>query len=165
MHDLSENELKERVVRENLDYLVRFALFRIGNMSLAEDTVYDAIVKFIEHRHSPIAPENMRSYLFRIVYNLCQERCRVACKYNVSLEQINEVSLTPEQQLDSDEVERINSLLDALPERQAEVIRMNVIDELSFAEISRILSVPESTLKSRFKTGMNKLKDLYLKDE
>ena len=66
---------------------------------------------------------------------------------------------------DSDEVERINSILDALPERQAEVIRMNVIDELSFAEISRILSVPESTLKSRFKTGMNKLKDLYLKDE
>ncbi len=165
MHDLSENELKERVVRENLDYLVRFALFRIGNMSLAEDTVYDAIVKFIEHRHPPIAPENMRSYLFRIVYNLCQERCRVASKYNVPLEQINEVSLTPEQQLDSDEVERINSILDALPERQAEVIRMNVIDELSFAEISRILSVPESTLKSRFKTGMNKLKDLYLKDE
>lgn len=165
MHDLSENELKERVVRENLDYLVRFALFRIGNMSLAEDAVYDAIVKFIEHKHTPIAPENMRSYLFRIVYNLCQERCRVACKYNVSLEQINEVSLTPEQQLDSDEVERINSILDALPERQAEVIRMNVIDELSFAEISRILSVPESTLKSRFKTGMNKLKDLYLKDE
>ena len=122
-------------------------------MSLAEDTVYDAIVKFIEHRHPPIAPENMRSYLFRIVYNLCQERCRVASKYNVPLEQINEVSLTPEQQLDSDEVERINS------------IRMNVIDELSFAEISRILSVPESTLKSRFKTGMNKLKDLYLKDE
>ena len=61
MHDLSENELKERVVRENLDYLVRFALFRIGNMSLAEDAVYDAIVKFIEHKHPPIAPEIVRS--------------------------------------------------------------------------------------------------------
>lgn len=67
--------------------------------------------------------------------------------------------------LDLEEIERLNGILDSLPDKEAEVVRMNVIDELTFAEISQILSTPASTVKSRFKTGMEKLRKQYLKNQ
>lgn len=39
---------------------------------------------------------------------------------------------------------------------------MNVVDGLSFVEISSILSIPQSTAKSRYKSGMDKLRNLYI---
>ena len=63
--------------------------------------------------------------------------------------------------LDQEEINRINRLLDGLPPNEAEVVRMNVVDELSFVEISRLLGIPQTTIKSRFYSGMRKLKQKY----
>ena len=63
--------------------------------------------------------------------------------------------------LDQEEINRINRLLDGLPPNEAEAVRMNVVDELSFVEISRILGIPQTTIKSRFYSGMRKLKQKY----
>ena len=37
-----------RIIEDNLDYLVRFAFYRLGNHDEAEDLVYDAVLKFLE---------------------------------------------------------------------------------------------------------------------
>ena len=60
------------------------------------------------------------------------------------------------------DADRINAILDSLPLREADIIRMNVIDGLSFVEISSILSIPPSTAKSRYKSGMDKLRKQYI---
>ena len=60
-----------------------------------------------------------------------------------------------------EEIDRINNLLDDLPPNEAEIVRMKVVDELSFVEISHILSLPQSTAKSRFYAGMKKLREKY----
>lgn len=163
MEKNNEHELKADVVRKNLDYLVRFAFFRTGDRASAEDMVHDAIVRFLEHRQPPIAPENMRAYLFRIVCNLCNAYRKD--RVEKALDTVDMPEETESDRLDCEEAERINALLDAIPEHQSDVIRMNVVDGLSFAEISRIISVPVSTLKSRYKTGMDRLKNMYLKNE
>lgn len=105
-------------------------------------------------------------YLFRIVYNLSKD-------FNLSDRNIRPLSeadngipdTSNEDELDMEEIERLNGLLEKLPEREAEVVRMNVMDELSFVEISQILSTPVSTVKSRFKSGMDKLRKQYLKNQ
>ena len=38
---------------------------------------------------------------------------------------------------------------------------MRVVDELQFVEIADILSIPATTAKSRFKSGMDRLRTLY----
>jgi RNA polymerase sigma-70 factor (ECF subfamily) len=57
-----------------------------------------------------------------------------------------------------EEFRRINSLLSSIPEEQAEVIRLRVIDEMSFVEIAEIMKAPVTTIKSRFTYGIIKLK-------
>ncbi len=60
------------------------------------------------------------------------------------------------------EFTRLASILNGLSEKEAEIIRMNVIDELTFAEIGVILDIPASTVKSRYKSGVDKLRRCYM---
>lgn len=149
-----------KIVEDNLDYLVRFAYYRLANRQAAEDLVYDAILRFLEKMPGYIKPESVRFYLFRIVYNLCLDKNRGEKRYLISIDGLD-IEDKAEDILDMEDIDRINACLDSLPSREADVIRMNVIDNLSFVEISGILSIPQSTAKSRYKSGMDKLRKLF----
>ena len=156
----SRHKIVSRIIEENLDYLVRFAYFRLGNRGDAEDLVYDAVLKFLERNNEKIKAESIRLYLFRIVYNLCLDYSR---KQKLEMVPIGDLDVadTIDEVLDLEETDRINAILDSLPLREADIIRMNVVDGLSFVEISSILSIPQSTAKSRYKPGMDKLRNSY----
>lgn len=147
-----------KVIEENLDYLVRFACFRLGNKAEAEDAVYEAVLRLLEKDMSTINPGSLRLYLFRMVYNLCTDRRRAGATSRIPVESVD-VEDDTEAALDMEEADRINACLDELPEREAEIIRMNVIDGLTFVEISRILAIPSSTAKSRYRAGMERLRN------
>lgn len=150
-----------RIIEDNLDYLVRFAYYRLSNRVEAEDVVYEAVLKILEREATDIQPGSVRMYLFRTVHNLCLDRSREKGREPVSLESID-IEDTSDSVLDLEEVDRINACLERLPSREADVIRMNVIDGLSFVEISAILSIPQSTAKSRYKSGMEKLRKQFV---
>lgn len=153
-----------KIIEDNLDYLVRFAYYRIGNHAEAEDLVYDAVLRFLEKAPEDIKPESVRLYLFRIVHNLCLDKTRTEHKDLVPIDGIDIEDRTIDI-LDLEDADRINACLDSLPLREADVIRMNVIDNLSFVEISGILSIPQSTAKSRYKSGMDKLRKLFINNK
>lgn len=157
MFKKTRHKIVSRIIEENLDYLVRFAYYRLGNRGEAEDLVYDAVLKFLERNNEIIKTESIRLYLFRIVYNLCQNYSRTRKQEMVPIEDLD-IADTIDEVLDLEDADRINAILDSLPFREADVIRMNVIDGLSFVEISSILSIPQSTAKSRYKSGMDKLR-------
>ncbi len=150
-----------RIIEDNLDYLVRFAYYRLSNRVEAEDVVYEAVLKILEREAADIQPGSVRMCLFRTVHNLCLDRSREKGREPVSLESID-IEDTTDSVLDLEEADRINACLERLPSREADVIRMNVIDGLSFVEISAILSIPQSTAKSRYKSGMEKLRKQFI---
>lgn len=154
------------VIQNNLDYLVRFASIRVGSKSDAEDVVYEAIRRILETDLSKIRQDSIKMYLFRIVYNLCKDFFLTRENVRPLSEIDDEIpDSSNEDVLDLEEIERLNGILDNLPDKEAEIMRMNVIDELTFVEISQILSTPASTVKSRYKTGMEKLKKQYFKNK
>lgn len=164
--DILTRQMLGNVIEANLNYLVRFATIRIGSKADAEDVVHEAVRRFLETDISKIKQESIRMYLFRIVYNLCKDFYLTGQSVRPLTDADDEIPDTSnDDDLDLEEIERLKSLLGNLPEREAEVVRMNVIDELSFVEISQILSTPASTVKSRFKSGMDKLRKQYLKNQ
>ena len=149
----------DEVIEANLDCLVRFAYFRVNDREEAEDIVYEAVLRLLEiNRKNRL--NDIKCYLFRIVYNLCQDSWRRKHMESVPLDSID-IPDNCDEQLDQEEIDRINRLLEVLPSIEAEVIRMNVVDELSFVEISQIMDMPQTTIKSRFYSGMKKLKHKY----
>ncbi len=161
MFNKTRHKTISRIIEVNLDYLVRFAYYRLGNYDEAEDLVYDAVLKFLDRDTANIKPESARLYLFRIVHNLCRDYVRSGKRDIVPIEDYD-IEDTPDEILDLEDADRINTCLDSLPPREADIIRMNVIDNLSFVEISNILSIPQSTAKSRYKSGMDKLRKRYI---
>ena len=164
MFGMSRRNIIERIIEDNLDYLVRFAYFRLGCRDEAEDVVYDAVLRLLERGHDDVKPESARLYLFRVVHNLCLDRARSDRRIVMLIEGLD-IEVDGEDVLDLEEIDRINACLDSLPQREAEIIRMKVVDNLSFVEISGILSIPQSTAKSRYKSGMDKLRKLFVNDK
>lgn len=153
-----------KVIEDNLDYLVRFAYYLLNNLTEAEDIVYEAVLRLLEKDVVKIRSESLRLYLFRIVYNLCMDNARCKDKELVSIDSID-IEDSNDAVLGLEESDRINACLDGLPQREADVIRMNVVDGLSFVEIGSILSIPQSTAKSRYKSGMDKLRKRFNNDK
>ncbi|MDE6753057.1 MAG: RNA polymerase sigma factor [Muribaculaceae bacterium] len=160
MFKKNKHDIISETIEKNLNYYVRFAYYRIGNREEAEDLVYDAILKFLERDTSNINPDSVRLYLFRIIYNLCVDRKRSVKNDTILIDNV-EMEDREENILDLEDADRINECLEKLPLRESEVIWMNVIDNLSFVDISTILSISQSTAKSRYKSGMEKLRKLF----
>lgn len=84
--------------------------------------------------------------------------------HTISIDNQLNVAATGEEDNREEEFKRISRLLDTLPEEQAEVIKLRIYGNNSFAEIAEILSVPLPTVKSRFLYGLTKLRRA-MKDE
>ena len=152
-------EILEKLVEANQDYLFRFAYFRVGSREVAEDIVQNVFLKLIENCIDLSLMKSPRMYLFKMVSNRCIDYQRRETIHHVPLDEVK--GLMDEYEEDvalRQEYERIVALLDNIPFVQAEIIRMNTIDNLSFVEIGELLDLPVSTVKSRFVYGVNKVR-------
>jgi len=145
-----------------LDRLVRIAFHRLGSMEDAEDVVQDVFVKAYADRVRLRRVRRVGPYLYRMVANACIERRRG--RRVLSLEELGPEDL-PDRQSEVQEqtaaaefIQRIEQLLRRLPERQAEVIRLKVLDQFTFAEIAEIVGCSLPTVKSRLQYGLQKLR-------
>lgn len=84
--------------------------------------------------------------------------------HTVSIDGSMDVPDAGTEEFQEEEFRRIDRLMATLPEEQAEVIRLRVYGNNSFADIADILSTPLPTIKSRFLYGLTKLRRA-IKDE
>lgn len=148
-----------RVIGMERDALLTYACYRLGNRSDAEDVLQDCYLRLHERFSDGQegAKLNIRNYVFRSLSNLCTDRLADRTRHlTVDLGQQDVV----ETDTDNRESEycRITTMLDRIPEEQAEVIRLRMYGNRSFAEISNILQVPLPTVKSRFLYGTEKIR-------
>jgi RNA polymerase sigma-70 factor, ECF subfamily len=157
----------ERFIDRYQNKLVHHAFFKLGSKEEAEDVVQEVIIKVFKERTKYKNLESPVSYVFRMVSNACIDKIRI--RKNIEFKNENYLKdISNECTNDSttmiiekEEHKRISEILAKIPIEQAEVIHQRVIDEMSFVEIAKILEVSTTTVKSRFKYGINKLKSIY----
>ena len=148
-----------KVIGMERDALLTYASYRLGNRSDAEDVLHDCYLKLHERftDGQEGAKLNIRNYVFRSLSNLCTDRLADRTRHlTVDLGQQDVVETDTDNR--ESEYYRITSMLDRIPEEQAEVIRLRMYGNRSFAEISNILQVPLPTVKSRFLYGIEKIR-------
>ncbi|MBO5024883.1 MAG: RNA polymerase sigma factor [Bacteroidaceae bacterium] len=138
--------------------MFRYACYKIGNAEDAEDLLQDMYLTLYSKLKTGMDICNMRNYLYRCLTNTCTDYLRKKQSMKiVSIENANALC-SPETENFEQEYRKINTLLSAIPDEQAEVIRMRIHSDRSFAEIAEILETPVSTVKSRFQYGIEKIK-------
>lgn len=139
--------------------MLQYACYRLGHLEDAEDAVQDVFVRLHQRLSEGDAEvRNLSAYLYRTLANLCISRQREAGRMpTVPIESLSAL-IEPEAEDFEHEYRRINSLLAAIPDEQAEVIRLRYYGDKSFQEIADILGIPLTTAKSRFTYGMEKIR-------
>ncbi|HCX99446.1 MAG TPA: hypothetical protein DG754_04825 [Bacteroidales bacterium] len=159
----------ERVIVEYQNQLFRYAFFRTGSYADSQDIVQNVFIKLYNNNGNLSSIKNVKHYLYRSITNACFDFHRKSRRQK--FEPI-ETAILPSQMYERgasevliqfEEYERLEELLKVLPEEQSEVIRLRIFDNLGFVEIASILETPVTTIKSRFKYGIDKLKDGYRK--
>jgi RNA polymerase sigma-70 factor (ECF subfamily) len=59
---------------------------------------------------------------------------------------------------EQEQSKELHRLLEGIPSREAEVIRLRILSEMSFAEVALIVGTSVPTVKSRFRYGLDKLR-------
>ena len=146
----------------HLDALYSFALKLSRARDEAEDLVSDTLLRAFERWEQYHLGTNIRAWLFTILYHVFVSRKRRIDAREVQpseeyegwslFEAVGEVD--PEGRFyDSFLDDEITRAIDALPDEYRSAVVLSDIHELRYAEIARILRVPEGTVKSRLFRG------------
>ena len=148
-----DNRQYRQIVDDYADMVYRIALNQTRRVPDAEDVVQEAYLRLASCDLTRIA--NPKAYLFRTVANGC---CDLLHR-KTRLRPLDRRIETVDDEYDArEEYERIEALLRELPEEQADVIRLHTAGALRFTEIAELLDRPVSTVKSRFRYGIDRLR-------
>jgi RNA polymerase sigma-70 factor (ECF subfamily) len=158
-------EQAEAIITAELPSLYRYACYRLGEREAAQDMIQELYLKLHQQNLSEV--RNMRYYLYRALSNSCtqllRERKRVEFVDMTSLQKLQAEELEPSNF--EQEQALIAKLLATIPDEQSEVIRLHLHGGYTIAEVARMMDIPLSTVKSRYRYGIEHLRKELLKQD
>ena len=158
-NNITMNELAE-YLRQEQPHLMRYACYRLGDADNAKDALQDAYLKLFDKLSDGMGKEvkDWRSYVFRTLSNVCTSwLSRSSRLKTIPMDDRLDLADIPSENNEAD-YQRIAQLLAEIPEEQAEVIRLRIYGNNSFADVAEILALPLPTVKSRFLYGLEKIR-------
>jgi RNA polymerase sigma-70 factor (ECF subfamily) len=162
-----DSEAWRRIYLKYKDDMLTVARSLVYDVNAAEDCLQEVFVRLASDGckiHS-----NLKGYLLSCVVNRARDHLRRRdaqsnCQVNNRTHRIS--SPNPANVLaENDEIEKISRALEKLPLEQREVVVLHLQSDMTFRQIAAMLSVSINTLQSRYRYGMEKLRQLLLEKE
>jgi RNA polymerase sigma-70 factor (ECF subfamily) len=138
----------------------------IGRMPIsqeeAEDIVQETFVRVYQHRDAFDFKHCFSTWLYTIALNLARNELRKKKRYkfvDIFDLQNKEVEVAVDAKIPSNLGPAIEAAVASLPEKYKTAFLLRDIEEVSYEEIARILSVPLGTVKSRVNRARSILRD------
>jgi RNA polymerase sigma-70 factor (ECF subfamily) len=150
----------------HLDSLYGTALRLTRRPQDAEDLVQDTYLKAFRSAHQFERGTNLKAWLFTILHNTYRNMRRSDVRNPVDVDSATVDRAadeagdqeTPEQLLSRATLDAdLQAALDALPESFRQAVWLRDVEELSYADIGRVLDVPIGTVMSRISRGRRAL--------
>ena len=142
--------------------LYRLLVAMLGRADDAEDALQEVFVKLALKSFSHI--EDLRPYLFRMARNEAINMLRRRKRENRLMENYGE-EIETVSSFDGDKFNTANyswqKLMARLPLEQREIIALKIWEEMTFAEIARIVKTSPNTAASRYRYGIERLRKWY----
>ena len=131
--------------------LYRFALRIVGNAAEAEDVVQEVMIKLWNQRAKLHEYSNLEAWCIRVTKNLSIDKTRSKhYKMGIIPDGFDIVAnqFSPHQNTETeDTMQRIKKMINALPDKQREVMHLRDIEGLSYKEIEAELEIPMNQVK------------------
>jgi RNA polymerase sigma-70 factor (ECF subfamily) len=152
--------------------LFRVAFSVLRHASDAEDVVQETFLRVLKNQRTLGSIENPRIWLVRIAWNLALDRKR-RLRATPLIEEAEEILSNRPSHDSSAEITlgaaegcaRILRLIDKLPRREREVLRLSALEELDTPEIAAILKTTDSSVRSCLFRARQRLRERMEREE
>ncbi len=142
--------------------LYRVAYSVLRNAADAEDAVQEAFMRVLRHRETLSEVRDQRVWLIRIVWNVVLDRKR-RMKTRPETDDVAELArVLPAGGLSAEERvaaaqhhAHVLGCVEQLPAKEREVLMLSAFEELNSVEIASVLSISESSVRSRLFRARN----------
>ena len=148
-----------RLLVEHIPSLRRYARALTGNAWAADDLVQDTLERACSKWRLWIVGTDLRAWLFTIMHNVFASQVRRApSRPSVDVDdvvhELRSVDSYRDQAID------LQRCLLLLPEDQRAVLLLVALEDLSYAQVAKVLGVPVGTVMSRLSRARNRLQGL-----
>ncbi|MBW9148864.1 RNA polymerase sigma factor [Clostridium sp. CM028] len=161
----------EILVKNNYKLLFSFIYRHIGDYHTSYDITQEVLIKLVKSIKSYKDEGKFKNWLLRIAANTCNDYFRssgaIKNKSNIELNTniIDKNSNVYEIMSRKIERQKIKNAITTLPEFQRNAIILKYYHDLKIKDIAYITQSNESTVKSRLKQGIGKLKQVFERSE
>ena len=160
------------VVTRHLEAPLRASISRVCPPSLVDDALQDALIAVRKSAHSFVAPAGpepaidaaiyvwARTIAFRCAINNIRNQTAIKRRERKAQDHYHRLSSvdSPDKDLLDEEARAlVHKVLTALPQRYQKVVYLRYFEELSVAEIARLVNRPEGTVSSWLTRATRKL--------
>ncbi|MCA9213442.1 MAG: sigma-70 family RNA polymerase sigma factor [Planctomycetales bacterium] len=156
--------------------LLRLALSRLGRIEVAEEVVQEAFASAFRSLASYRAEYSFRTWLWTILLNACKQKYKQLKKRPAVTELDpnqaetddfrDDNTISPLQlAIANERTERLESLLQQLPDTQSHALRLRFFGGMKFQEIAAVMDCSLSTAKMRVRVGLEKISAVLLSSE
>ncbi len=152
---MSNRQLLEKFITENLDNAYRFAYSYTKNSQAAEDVVSESVIKALSAIDTLKNKEFLKTWFYRIIINTAISRIRSEQKIIYIDSKDTDIY---EKTFDDYSHITLNEFIEKLDEKYKTVIILRYFEDMTLEEISKVTGENLSTVKSRLYRGLKILK-------
>ena len=150
------------------DSLYRVAFFILEDEADAQDAVQDLFVKLLASGDKLDPVKSPKAYCITLLRNMCIDRIRASKRfYTVSCSEdeaaLDFLANEPDVLATKEKLRRVLAIIEGLPDKQREVVRQRIFEDLSYAQISRNTGLSENNLRVLLSMARKTIKNEYEK--
>lgn len=144
---------------EYKDRLYRYALYRLGDPSDAEDAVSDCVLAAWKSIGSLRNAEAFSTWIFRILSNCCASRIKEMISRRENLERIfsestpGKVSAPPSLSIE------LNEALGQLSDEERNIVLLSIIGGMNSTEVSSLTGLTAGSVRSKLSRSLAKMRE------
>lgn len=144
-------------IEKYFDMVLRLALARTGDKHHADDVVQEVFYRFVKKERNFESEEHLKAWLIKVTIN---------CSKNVFLNDFfkNTLPLTEEITFENPEEGEVYYTVMSLPAKYRTVIHLFYYEDMPIKDISNLLNLKESTVKSQLHRAREMLKEKLKED-
>lgn len=150
----------EEIVRRHYQRIYRLASIFLADSTFAADATQEVFVRAVKGFRGFLFRAEPATWLYRTTRYVCHEFNR---KNREAVEEISEAfEVSAEEHMGNEQAAaQIRELINALPERQREVVVLRIFEDLSVQQTAELMNIRQGTVKANLHKALNSLREKF----
>ena len=153
-----------RLYEKYKDDLLALAMALLHDVNAAEDVTHDVFVSFVQSVDKFQLTGSLKGYLLTCVANLSRDMNRAKLRAPAGLSEADStaslLAAPDDNMISAEDLQRLRCAISKLPYEQREVVILHLQGGRTFRQIAASRRDPIGTIQSRYRYGLNKLRQL-----